>query len=104
LHRGVDALGDEDEVLVCCRAVLRRPVGEHDGGHVHRMPAAPRVGEVVEVPADQQGAGVLPLGLDQRDIAAQLFLSPRTVAYHLYKAYPKLGVRSRSDLAPLISR
>lgn len=41
-------------------------------------------------------------GLPNRDIAAQLFLSPRTVAYHLYKAYPKLGVSSRSELSALI--
>jgi DNA-binding CsgD family transcriptional regulator len=37
-------------------------------------------------------------GMTNRDIAAQLFLSPRTVAYHLYKAYPKLGITSRTEL------
>jgi DNA-binding CsgD family transcriptional regulator len=41
-------------------------------------------------------------GLSNRDIAAQLFLSPRTVGYHLYKAYPKLGVAARSELPALI--
>ncbi|MEV6393095.1 helix-turn-helix transcriptional regulator [Nocardia xishanensis] len=40
-------------------------------------------------------------GMTNRDIAAQLFLSPRTVGHHLYKAYPKLGVVSRGELAAL---
>jgi len=42
-------------------------------------------------------------GLSNRDIGAQLFLSPRTVGYHLYKAYPKRGVGSRSELASLLT-
>lgn len=41
-------------------------------------------------------------GLSNRDIAAQLILSPRTVGHHLYKAYPKLGVLSRGELPALL--
>ena len=41
-------------------------------------------------------------GLSNRDIAAQLILSPRTVGHHLYKAYPKLGVISRGELPALL--
>ncbi|MBG0831521.1 AAA family ATPase [Planomonospora sp. ID67723] len=40
-------------------------------------------------------------GASNREIGAQLFLSPRTVASHLYKAFPKLGVSSRAELARL---
>ncbi|MDX2403130.1 AAA family ATPase [Streptomyces microflavus] len=40
-------------------------------------------------------------GSSSREIAAQLFLSPRTVEHHLYKAYPKLGVGSRQELVLL---
>lgn len=40
-------------------------------------------------------------GSTNREIATQLFLSPRTVAFHLYNAYPKLGVASRTELSHL---
>ncbi len=54
-------------------------------------------------PQELQIAELAAAGLANRDIAAQLFLSPRTVAYHLYKAYPKLGVRSRTELNDVLA-
>lgn len=50
-------------------------------------------------PQELQVVRLAASGLSNRDIASQLFLSPRTVGYHLYKAYPKLGVTSRGELA-----
>ena len=38
-------------------------------------------------------------GLTNRQIAGQLYLSPRTIDYHLHKVFIKLGLASRTELA-----
>jgi DNA-binding CsgD family transcriptional regulator len=40
-------------------------------------------------------------GLSNREVAAELFVSPKTVQYHLTRVFAKLGVRSRAELAAL---
>jgi DNA-binding NarL/FixJ family response regulator len=52
-------------------------------------------------PQELQVVRLAATGLSNRDIGAQLFISPRTVGYHLYKAFPKLGVAGRHELAAL---
>jgi DNA-binding CsgD family transcriptional regulator/tetratricopeptide (TPR) repeat protein len=52
-------------------------------------------------PQELQVVRLAAAGLSNRDIGAQLFISPRTVGYHLYKAFPKLGVAGRHELAAL---
>jgi DNA-binding NarL/FixJ family response regulator len=41
-------------------------------------------------------------GLSNRQVAAQLYVSPRTVEYHLASVFTKLDVRTRHQLAARI--
>jgi DNA-binding CsgD family transcriptional regulator len=50
-------------------------------------------------PQELQVVRLAAAGASNKQIGAQLFLSPRTVGYHLYKAFPKLGVTTREELA-----
>jgi DNA-binding CsgD family transcriptional regulator len=69
-------------------------------------------GEATPRPALKRLAGLTPQelrvavavseGASNRQIAAQLFLSPRTVDYHLRKVFQKTGIASRAELVRLV--
>jgi len=54
-------------------------------------------------PQELQVATLLAEGRTTRQAAAAMFLSPKTVEYHLRHAYTKLGINTRTDLAAVLA-
>lgn len=54
-------------------------------------------------PQELQIAQIVATGATNKEAAAALFLTPKTVEFHLAKIYRKLGLRSRTELAHRLS-
>jgi DNA-binding CsgD family transcriptional regulator len=54
-------------------------------------------------PQEFQIATFVAEGLTNRDVAARLFLSPKTVEFHLGRVFRKLDIRSRGELIRLFA-
>jgi ATP/maltotriose-dependent transcriptional regulator MalT len=49
-------------------------------------------------PQELQIAHMAADGLSNREIGQKLYLSHRTIGFHLYRVFPKLGIKSRAEL------
>lgn len=78
------------------RAELRAAGVQLGGSRMHTRPDA-------LTPQELQIARLAAAGLTNRQIGDQIYLSHRTVAAHLYKIFPKLGITSRNQLRDSIS-
>ncbi len=52
-------------------------------------------------PMERKVAQLVSSGLSNKEVAAQMWVSPRTVAFHLRNVFAKAGVSSRGELAQL---
>jgi DNA-binding CsgD family transcriptional regulator len=52
-------------------------------------------------PMERQVAQLVSQGMSNKEIAAQCWVSPRTVAFHLRNIFTKAGITSRGELAHL---
>ncbi|WP_329267632.1 helix-turn-helix transcriptional regulator [Streptomyces sp. NBC_01451] len=60
--------------------------------------SAPRDVLAELTPQQLQIARLAAAGLTNREIGERMFLSPRTVGFHLYRIFPKLGITGRAQL------
>jgi DNA-binding CsgD family transcriptional regulator len=54
-------------------------------------------------PQEQQIAGLVATGMTNREVAARVFLSDKTIEAHLGRVFRKLGIRSRTALAAALA-
>ncbi|MEW1551443.1 helix-turn-helix transcriptional regulator [Streptomyces tsukubensis] len=79
------------------RAYVERCERELQAGGVHTARLTPGMARLT--PQERAVAGLVAAGATNQQTALELFISVKTVQYHLTNVYAKFGIRSRSELA-----
>ncbi|MER6948174.1 helix-turn-helix transcriptional regulator [Nonomuraea sp. NPDC000554] len=105
-RRNAEARPHLSATLECFRRLDAQPWIDRAAAELRAAGApAAGAGPASELTAqEQQIAELAAQGLTNRDIAARLYLSPRTVGYHLYRIFPKLGISARAQLRDALSQ
>jgi DNA-binding CsgD family transcriptional regulator len=78
---------------------------ETNSPSLHQTQGGSRVRPAEDLtPQERQIAQLAADGCTNTEIGAQLFISPRTVEYHLGKVFRKLGINARKALRDAIRR
>ena len=94
-HEGFEALGAAGWAAQArreLRAAGERSAARHERQHQGLTAQELRIAQLAA------------MGLTNREIAQRIFSSPRTVASHLYRIFPKLGITSRHQLNQVLPR
>lgn len=87
-----DALGARAYVQRCDREL--RAGGVRNGARAERTTAPEAL-----TPQEELVAELVSRGMSNKEVASELFISAKTVQYHLTRVYAKIGVRTRGELS-----
>ena len=109
IERAIGQLERAEEMLWTCGARREADAAARElrqlGRRVKRRPRRDDDGGLAELsPREREVANEVAAGKTNRDIAATLFLSEKTVDSHLARIYAKLDVHSRAALAAIVTR
>ena len=102
-RRSVEARAHLSRALAAFDASGARLLSDRAAAELRATGEAPRRGGTAAgvstlTPQELQVATLAARGMSNKEIADRVYLSHRTVSTHLYKAFPKLGIASRSQL------
>jgi len=94
------------EALATFERLGAQPWAERTRAELRASGAAARrpAGDADELtPHEARIARAVARGASNKQVAAELFLSPKTIEFHLSRIYRKLGIRSRTELAARVA-